>query len=162
MICVNQITRGKAKVGSIAVRTIVLNNVDITAKLQAANLQTFTYTLADLAVGADLAATPVFTVPIGYKFTLADISVIALGANAGIDAANTVVLDINVGAVSKATFTFDGTAGKEYPASGASKAITIVDTVIAAGEVLTIAVTNGAAADLPASLVQVTGYFEKV
>ena len=158
----NQVTRGKAKAGSIAVKTVILDNVDITAKLQAANLQSFTYELADLAAGANLAATPVFVVPAGYKFTIASVNVIAKGDDAGINATNTSVFALAVGATAKAGFTFDGTAGKVYPDNGASKALTISDAALAAGNVLTIAVTNGATADLPASLVQVTGYFEKV
>jgi len=161
VIYVNQVTRGKAKAGSIAVKTVVLDNVDITAKLQAANLQSFTYELADLAAGGDLAATPVFVVPAGYKFTLVAVNLIAKGDDAGIDAANTSVFTLAVGATAKAGFTFDGTAGKVYPDNGASKALTISDAALAAGDVLTVAVTNGATADTPASLVQVTGYFEK-
>lgn len=144
----------------MAVKTIVLDNIDITAKLLAANLQTFTYSLADLDAGADLAATPIFTVPTGYKFTLVDVTVISLGTAAGVDDDNTSVFVLAEGKDAKAGFTFDKT--NEYPASGAGQALTISDSELAAGDVLTIAVTNGDTANIPASLVQVTGYFEKV
>ena len=118
----------------------------------AKQLQTIMYTAADLAAGADLTDQAIGMV-IG-KGTIVDVSVISEGAAAGIDAANTSVFLLEVGAAGKAGITFN--AETTFPGAGVAKALTITNATVAAGNVLSLSVTNGATADLPVFTVQVT------
>lgn len=113
--------------------------------------QTILYTAADLDAGADLAATPIGVV--AGAGTITKVSVVSLGAAAGVDADNTSVFALKVGATAKAGITFD--AETAFPASGAADEATIADADVADGDVLSLSVTNGATANLPAFMVQV-------
>lgn len=121
-----------------------------------------TYNIAELAAGADLAATPFAVIPPNKKFTVLNAQIIALGANAGIDADNTCVVALKNGATVIATKTFN--AVTTFPASGAASTLTLSGTaaelVVDAGEFLSVAVTNGATADPPATVLQVVGILE--
>jgi hypothetical protein len=114
-------------------------------------LQTLMYTSADLAAGADLTDVP-FGVTIKNGEILG-IVVISTGAAAGIDDANTSVFSVDNGADTVASFTFN--TANVFPAAGAAQELTLDETAVSAGDVLTLSVTNGATADLPIFMVQV-------
>lgn len=114
-------------------------------------LQTLMYTSADLAAGADLTDVP-FGVTIKNGEILG-IVVISTGAAAGINDANTSVFSVDNGADTVASFTFN--TANVFPAAGAAQELTLDETAVSAGDVLTLSVTNGATADLPIFMVQV-------
>jgi hypothetical protein len=115
-----------------------------------------TYQVEDLAAGADIAARPLFVVPVGFTFEITAAQIIAQGASAGIDDANTSVVDITVGADTVVTKTYN--TGSQPPASGAAASLgALANTALAAGDIIALSVTNGATADLPALIIQITG-----
>lgn len=108
----------------------------------------------DLAADADIAARPIFAASADGN-TLTKIGIVPQGASAGIDNDNTSVIAIKDGAgntiVSKTYNT-----GTQPPASGAYASLGTLDVthkVLTANEVVTLTVTNGTTADLPAFLV---------
>ena len=119
-------------------------------------VQTFVYTAADLDAGADITDAIIGIVPAGYDATVADAQVISTGDAAGIDAENTSVVLLEVGSTKIAEVTFD--ADNDFPAAGVAEAITLIPAAaeLEAGSVLLLTVTNGAAANLPVFMVQIT------
>ena len=115
-----------------------------------ANQVILNYTAADLEAGADLTAQTIGTA--GFAGTIVAAKVISLGVAAGVDAANTSVFAIKKGTTTLATKTFNNTVA--FPASGAVASLTIAEAAVGADDVLTLSVTNGATADLPAFIVQ--------
>lgn len=118
--------------------------------------QTIIYTSGNLEAGADLTDTVIGVVPAGYTAEVIDAQVISTGAAAGIDADNTSVFVVEVGTTQFAGVTFDAT--NAFPAAGVAEVMTLVPEAVAldAGSVLLLTVTNGAAADLPVFMVQIT------
>lgn len=116
------------------------------------NVQTILYTSADLDAGEDLSGV-VIGMPAG-EGTIVDVSVISTGSAAGVDDSNTSVFDIKVGNTTKASYTFD--TAKAFPAAGVAQALTVADDGLEAGDVLKLSVTNGATANLPVFMVQVS------
>lgn len=115
-----------------------------------------TYQVEDLAADGDIAARPVFVVPTGYTFEVTEAHIIAQGSSAGIDDSNTSVVALKVGATSIASITYNTSV--TFPASGAAGSLgTISNATRAAGDVVTVSVTNGTAANTPAVLLQITG-----
>jgi hypothetical protein len=118
----------------------------------AATIQTIMYTAADLNAGADLTDQPAGAA-IGAG-TITSVKLISLGAAEGIDADNTSAFVLEVGETGKASITFD--AETAFPAAGAAIDLTLAeDADVAAGDVLLLTATNGAAANLPAFMVQI-------
>jgi hypothetical protein len=123
------------------------------------NVMTVGYNQAALAAGVDVAAVPIFIVPAGYKFTLIDASIVGAGASAGIDAGDTSVFEIKVGATDLALKTYNNVV--IFPASGVADSLgAITSGLRVAGEVITLSITNGATAATPATRVQLTGILE--
>lgn len=116
------------------------------------NVQTILYTSADLDAGDDLSGVAI-GMPAG-EGTIVDVSVISTGSAAGVDDSNTSVFDIKVGDTTKASYTFD--TAKAFPAAGVAQTLTIADDELEAGDVLKLSVTNGATANLPVFMVQVS------
>lgn len=114
------------------------------------------YQVADLAAGADIAATGIFVVPAGKKFVLQSANVLSQGTAAGVDATNTCVVEVKDGDTAVATKTFNNTVA--FPAAGAAASLTMsAEVEFAAGDVVTYAVTNGATANPPAFTLQLNG-----
>lgn len=113
--------------------------------------QTLIYTVEDLDAGADLADIPIGAVAGAGSITQA--AIISLGSAAGVDAGNTSAVLLEVGSTAKASATY--TAENPFPASGALGVLAIDSAAVAAGDVLSLSVTNGATANLPAFMVQI-------
>ena len=116
------------------------------------NVQTILYTSADLGAGDDLSAVSI-GLPAGDG-AIVDVSVISTGSAVGVDDANTSVFELKVNSTTKASYTFN--TANTFPAAGAAQALNIADEDVAAGDVLKLTVTNGAAANLPVFMVQVS------
>lgn len=118
--------------------------------------KTIEYKVEDLAAGADIADIPFFVVPTGYTFVVTEVEIISQGTPADIDDSNTCVVLVEEGSDQVVAETFDTTTA--FPAAGTKHAMgTVTNGSRVAGDVLTISVTNGATADPPAFMVQVTG-----
>ena len=115
-------------------------------------LQLVSYTTSDLGAGADLAATPIWACPAGFTALIKGATLISLGTADGIDADNTCVVAVNDGTTDQAAETFDAVTA--FPASGVALALPLAAIELDAGDVLTLAVTNGTAANPPAMIVQ--------
>jgi hypothetical protein len=112
--------------------------------------------IADLAAGADLAAVAIFCAPRGGA-TLRYLGILPQGDSAGIDNANTAVLAFTDGA-GNAVLTKTYNTANQPPAASVYAdlgSISAVHGKLAANETLRVAITQGAAADLPALLLVV-------
>lgn len=140
----------------VAVKLMSVSNANGADGADAPLTQTITYTAADLEAGADITDAIIGMVPAGYAATVIDAQVISTGDAAGIDADNTSVFALEVGSTQVAGFTFDAT--NAFPAAGVAEAITLIPAAVEleAGSVLLLTVTNGATANLPVFIVQVT------
>jgi hypothetical protein len=148
-----------AKLATDAVETAKIKDVNVTLPKLAvtAKTQVFTYQIEDLGAGVDITARPILYVPTGLQYTIIESSFIPQGTGAGIDDSNNCLIGIANGTNAIATVSFDTAPG--YPASGAVTSLGALDgtyKVLAAGEKLTVTVTNGATANPPAMLLQVT------
>jgi hypothetical protein len=117
-------------------------------------LQTFYYTLADLAADADLSETVIFAA--GQAVTIESIYIVPIAASTGVDASNTSAWTVKKGiaGTTLVTQTYDGTPA--FPAAGAEARLGDLAAAaknLALGDVLTLTVTNGTTADLDATLV---------
>lgn len=126
-----------------------------------ANSLIFMYTQSDLAAGADVAATGIYVVPAGFKFTVKSIEIIPAAAAAGIDAGDTALIEIKSGANVIASKTYSDTV--VFPAALSSDTLgAITNGNLVAGDVLAIVITQGATANLPVFSLQITGSLESV
>jgi len=110
------------------------------------------YPVENLAAGADFSAHQIHKAPLAE--TVAAVTLFSRGAPAGIDDANTCVVAVKKGVDIVASKTFN--TATPFPAEGASIALDPGATLdLAAGDTLTLDVTNGATADPPAFDLQV-------
>jgi hypothetical protein len=122
-----------------------------TAGNPSANSVILSYTSADLSAGADLSNVVVGAA--AFDGNLVAAKVISTGSAAGIDDDNTSVFEVKVGTTVLASKTYDDT--NAFPAAGAADDLTLgEDITVEADDVITLSVTNGAAADLPIFIVQ--------
>ena len=111
-----------------------------------------TYQIADLAAGADIADIPFLRCP--TDITVTEIGIIPEAARAGIDAANTSVFLVKVGATTITTKTYNNVT--LFPAKGVYDSLgNISNADRLEGDVMTLSITNGATADTPAGTLQV-------
>ena len=138
------------------------NGVDVTSKLDAMNLQTIREIVDPGDAGASITDKALLVVPAGYKFVMVSIDVLSRANPSGVDATNTSVWLLEVGTTAKAAKTFNNTV--VFPNAGAAVNIPITagQSELAAGNVLLLSVTNGATADIGESVLEITGYYEKV
>jgi len=139
----------------IAVKMLCIGSVDGAAGSDGDSILLVSYSGADLEAGADLSATPLYTVPAGYTVDIIGASVISGGVAAGVDDSNTSVFALALtDTTALAGVTFDATTA--FPASGAAQAMSLESAAagLVAGNVINLAVTNGATANLPAFTVQ--------
>ncbi len=116
-------------------------------------VKTVTHTVADLAAGADIAARAIHDFEKEGWIVSARVVNQATAA-AGIDASNTCVVTLVIGAQTIVTETFDDVT--TFPAANTAQDLGAVANVhAAAGNVLTLAVTSGATADPGPFLVEV-------
>lgn len=108
----------------------------------------------NLAAGADIAARAVFCAPQGGA-VLRKWGILPQGSKTGIDDSNTAVLALADGAGNAISSKTYNTANQPPAANVYADLGTLSDThkVLTANEVVTLAVTQGAAADLPAFVV---------
>ncbi len=122
-----------------------------------AKTRIFTYIVEDLGAGVDIVHRAVMVVPTGYSATVIQADMIPLGAGAGIDDSNNCLVGITDGVNSIAYVAFDTSPG--FPSANTVTSlgeITEAQKTLAAGEKLCVDITNGATANPPAMLVQVT------
>jgi len=118
-----------------------------------AKIKTITHAVEDLAAGADIPARAVHGFD-GEGWIVAARVVNQATAAAGIDNANTCVVALTTGAGSVVSATFDAT--NSFPPANTDKDLGAVSNAhVSAGEVMTVAVTNGVTADLGPFLVEV-------
>lgn len=119
-------------------------------------MRTQTLDIADLAAGADIAATVYWAA--GRKgAVITAIGIIPKGASAGVDDANTAVIDVTDYAGNSIVSKTYNTA-TQPPAAGAYGSLgtpSATHGVLTANEAVKIAVTQGAAANLPGLLLQI-------
>lgn len=124
----------------------------------AANTRVMTILIEDLAAGADIAARAILYAPTGIDITLVSADIIPLGSSAGVDDSNTAVIALADGdahAIVSKTYN----TGTQPPAAGVVGNLGSLDgtyKVLSAGEKLTVAVTQGTSANLPACYLQIT------
>ena len=115
-----------------------------------------TMPISDLSADADITSTPLFVVPTGYTFEVLAVDIISQGTAEGIDADNTCVLAVANGSDAIAGVTYN--AITVFPAAGAAGSLGVITNKdCAAGDVISLAVTNGATANPPGFIVQITG-----
>lgn len=138
--------------------TAMTNSLEANAlcnQIDAASDQVVNVPVEDLAAGADIAARPVAALP--TAMTLVSASLLAQGAFAGIDAGNTMVVDIKDGAGNTIiTKTYNNVT---VPVANAANDLGTPDAtqkLLTANEVVTMSITNGATANPPAMVLQLT------
>ena len=119
-------------------------------------LHVFAYQVEDLGAGVDIADRAIFKVPAGYNATVLSIEAVPIGSAAGIDDANTCVIVLKNGASAMATKTFDTAVA--FPADGGAGVSlgTIANAACASDARWFLSVTNGATANPPMFLLEVT------
>lgn len=142
-----------------ATRALFTDGIFTLAKLSAtAKTRVLSYQIEDLGAGADIAARAIFVTPAGLDATITSVDIIPQGTNAGIDDSNTCVIAIADGAGNSIVSKTYNTS-TPLPGSGVVGNLGSLDgtyKVLSAGEKLTVAVTNGATANPPALMLQVT------
>lgn len=117
----------------------------------------FNYIVEDLGAGVDITARPVFIVPTGFVATVQSAYMIPLGSGAGIDDGNNCLVGISDGTNGIASVAYDSAPG--YPAENSINSLGTIDAthgILVAGEPLCITITNGATANPPAMMIQVS------
>jgi hypothetical protein len=146
-----------AFVADTATRALFANGLFTAAKLAAtAKTHIMNILVEDLAAGVDITARVAMVVPTGYAMTIVQADMIPLGSGAGIDDSNNCLVGIGNGANSIAFAAYDSAPG--YPAVNTVNSLGALDGTyknLAAGEKLTITITNGATANPPAMIIQV-------
>ena len=119
-------------------------------------MRTRTYHVEDLGAGADISNRPIFVDP--KAVTINSIGILTEGAPAGVDDANTSVIEIKddaANAVASKTYN----TGTQPPSSDYEDLGTITNGSLNAGEHLTLSETNGATANLPAHQIIIEYYY---
>lgn len=121
----------------------------------AAKTQVLSYQVEDLAADGDISARALFVAPAGVDVTITKASIISQGTPAGIDDANTCVVELLNGADSIVAKTYN--TATAFPADGVQGDLGALAAfkALAAGSVLKLSVTNGAAANPPRFMVQI-------
>ena len=117
----------------------------------------FNYVVEDLAAGVDITNRPVFYVPVGFVATVQSAGMIPLGTGAGIDDGNNCIVGIGDGTNSIAYVAYDSAPG--FPAENSINSLGAIDAthgILIAGEPLCVTITNGATANPPAMIIQVS------
>jgi hypothetical protein len=127
------------------------------AKMAAtANYRILNYQVEDLAAGVDIADRVIFAAPTGLDVTLVKATIIPQGDDAGIDSGNKCVIKLSDGTNTIVEKEYDDDPAFPDAAVEADLgALQATYKVLSAGEKLYLSVTNGAAANPPAFMLQV-------
>lgn len=147
------------KLATDAVETIKIKDSNVTlAKLATtAKTKILSYQIEDLGAGADITNRVIFVAPAGIDVTLVNASIIPQGTAAGVDDGNTSVIALTDGTNTIVSVTYDADPG--FPAAGTIANLGALDPtykVLSAGEKLVLSITNGATANIPALMLQIT------
>lgn len=138
-------------------RAIFADGIWTRAKLAAsANYAIFNYQQAALTAGSDVTAVPIFVCPANFTATLVSAHIVPLGSSTGIDDSNKSTWLLTDGSNTIVTKDFD--ANPAFPDSGVVTDLGALDgthKILAAGEKLTLSITNGTTAATPATMIQV-------
>ena len=127
--------------------------VEATAsQLSAAGVAVLTIPVEDLSADGDITARPVFVAPFDLK--VLDVSIVSTGSASGLSTTDTAVVKLANASAEVAGDTFKTVAS--FPGAGVAKSLTLDKVNVDKGDVLTLSVTTGTQADLPAFLLQVT------
>jgi hypothetical protein len=112
-----------------------------------------TYQVPDLAADADFADLPLWKLP--YDTEIVGVILLSEGTASGIDASNTCIVALKVNSTTIALQTYDNTT--TFPAKSAGAAIPLAAANVrrAAGDIITLSVTNGSTANPPIFSVQI-------
>lgn len=139
-------------------RAIFADGIWNLAKMAAtAKYQTLSYNVEDLAAGVDITDRPIYFVPANLTSTLISADIIPLGNPAGIDDSNKCTILLTDGTNTIVSKEFDSSPA--FPSAGVVTNLGTLDTthkILAAGEKLTLSVTNGTTANPPAFVLQLT------
>lgn len=148
-----------AKTTAVAAINEIDASVTTAEALLASSLaQIMTFEVAALTAGSDITAQTLAALPTGYSFEIISADIIANGSSVGIDAANTCIVAVKNGANTVVTKTYNDAV--VFPADNAVSnlgAISAAYKTVAAGALLSLAVTNGTTAATPKFKVQITG-----
>lgn len=132
---------------------VTANEIILRIDARRAKIKTVTHAVEDLAAGADISARAVHSFDSQGWITSARVVNQATAAS-GIDNGNTCVVALATGAGTVVSATFD--AANTFPAANTGKDLGAVGNVrVAAGDVMTLAVTNGATSNPGPFLVEV-------
>ena len=141
-----------------ATRALFDDGIWTLAKLAAtAKTHVLNYQVENLAANADITDRPIFEVPAGMAATLTSAVIISQGTAEGIDGGNKCTIKLTDGTNTIVEYDIDGDPA--FPADGASASLgelSATHKVLAAGDKLELSVTNGANADPPAFMLQIT------
>ena len=147
---------GDVTISNAGVSAIGAGKVTLAQMAASAKTQILTTFVPGLSADGDLAAGPLMVVPTGMTATLSSVTLLPMAASSGIDDSNTSVFTLTDGTNTIVTKTYN--ASVAFPAAGAAGSLGTLDgthKVLAAGEVLTLSITNGTSAATPALSVQV-------
>jgi hypothetical protein len=153
-----QIIQDGAFAASTATRALFADALFTPAKLSTvAKTHVITYAIEDLAAGGDISTRVLFVAPTGVDVTITSASIIPIGTAAGIDDSNTCVVALSDGTNDIVSATYN--TSNALPAAGSVGDLGtphVTYKVLSAGEKLCLSVTNGATANPPAIILQVT------
>lgn len=142
---------------SVITAKILNDNVTLAKIATTGKTHILTYQIEDLGAGADIADRVIFEAPAGLTITLATAKIIPQGNSAGIDDSNTCVIKLSDGTNTIVEVTYD--ADPAFPSSNAATSLGTLDATYKAlspGKKLYLSITNGATANPPAIMLQVT------
>jgi hypothetical protein len=116
------------------------------------------FQVEDLSAGGDIADRVLLECPTGYAITLTSAKIISQGTAAGIDDSNTCVVLLENG-TSNAIVSKTYDADPAFPAAGVVESLGTLSATykaLAAGDLLTLSVTNGTAANTPLFAIQIS------
>jgi hypothetical protein len=117
----------------------------------------FNYVIEDLSAGADISTRAIFACPVGMVATLQKAVIIPQGSAAGIDGSNTCAISLLAGTDAIVTKTYSNTVVMPNAnVIGDLGSLDATHKVLVSDELLHITVTNGATANPPSLILQVT------
>lgn len=118
-----------------------------TSALFSGDLDMLQYKIENLAAGSDITDRPIWQTQYGVDFN--DISILTEGSPSGVDDSNTVVITLkNGGGSTIVSKTYNTSA--QPPSSDAESLGTLSITTLSAGDIVTLSVTCGTTANMPA------------
>lgn len=154
-----QLIQNGAFAADTATRALFANGLFTAAKLApTARTQTFNYIIEDLGAGADITDRVLMFANATQDLTLINASIVPMGASAGVDDGNTAVITLKDGAGNTIVAKTYDTAGQPPAASAIGDLGALDETYksLSAGEKLTLSIAQGATANLPGLMLQVT------